>query len=276
MVNADDFGLSKGINRAVESAFHHGILRSASLMPNGSEFEDAVRLAFATPGLGVGIHLSLVGERCVSESPRIGRLADSDGMLPGSYGEFVKAYALRRFGAREIREEIQAQIRRVLDTGLRPTHLDSHQHLHLLPAIFRMVLDLARETGVPVIRVPFERGGPALGLSSGRGAQLRALILLSQLQRPRARQRGIRFADHFWGLGVSGSMNSATLRRILDGLGPGVNEVMCHPGFADSTTAARYPWNYHWDEEAAALQSAEVLSLVRERGIRLASFAEAF
>ena len=86
----------------------------------------------------------------------------------------------------------------------------------------------------------------------------------------------MRFADRFWGLGVSGSMNEGNLARTLERLVPGVNEIMCHPGFSDPATCERYPWNYHWDDESAALQSESVRETIQQRGIRLASFSDAW
>jgi len=110
VVNADDFGLSEQINRGIESAFVRGILRSASIMPNGKAFEDAVRIAAATPGLGVGIHLSLVDEHCAARPEDVRGLVDARGRLPKRARDFLVRWSLRRFDARQVRAEVEAQI----------------------------------------------------------------------------------------------------------------------------------------------------------------------
>ena len=275
-MNADDFGLSKGTNRGIASAFNNGILRSTSLMPNGSAFEDAVKIASETPGLGVGIHVSLVGENCLADLDDVRGLASADGSLPKSYGAFSKAYATKRFSLAAVRAEIVAQVQRALDAGIKPTHIDSHQHLHVMPGIIDVVIDVACSAGIKVIRVPAERGGVNMSPLSPRGAQLWVLTSLSRVAARKAQKTGLSFVDHFWGLGVSGKMNETNLLLTLDRLGSGVNEVMCHPGFGDCETAEKYQWGYSWDDEAAALHSDAIRNLIDERHIRLSSFGDAF
>ncbi|HEY3299091.1 MAG TPA: ChbG/HpnK family deacetylase [Armatimonadota bacterium] len=274
MVNADDFGLSEGINRGILSAFHEGILRSASLMPNGAAFTDAVSLARNNPDLGVGIHLSLVDERCVANAEAVRGLADKDSMLPGSYTSFVKGYFLKNFGISQIRAEMEAQVQKFLETGLKPTHIDSHQHLHIMPGIFEAVLEIAEKSDIRVVRVPLERGGVFPRSFDMRGASLIFLNALCGRASRKARASGFLVADHFWGLDASGRMNEENLVRALNSLRPGVNEIMCHPGFSDAASRQRYPWGYQWDEEAAALKSESVRKIISDNNVRLASFRE--
>lgn len=246
-------------------------------MPNGQAFEDAVRIARSTPSLGIGIHLSLVGEKCVAPAADLGAMVDQAGSLPFSYTVFARQFMAKRFGTREIRIEIGAQIERVLSAGIHPTHIDSHQHLHMLPGVFEIVIESAVGACIPVMRVPLERGG-----AGPRGLSLRAFQtwMLSRICRARldrVRQAGLRTADWFWGLGVSGKMNDANLMATLDRLGPGVNEIMCHPGISDLATAERYEgWGYSWDDELAALTSERVRDYIQANDIRLRSFGDAW
>ncbi|MHB9037994.1 MAG: carbohydrate deacetylase [Armatimonadota bacterium] len=272
VVNADDFGLSEGINRGIESAFQQGILRSASIMPNGAAFDDAVHVAVRNPGLGVGIHLSLVDESCIAPPDDLRGLVDACGRFPASYTSFAKGYCLRRFGLREVQLEVKAQIAKVLGAGVMPTHIDSHQHVHLLPGIFDVVLAEARSTCIDTIRIPHSREVLSPFDARPRAIQSRVLFALCRIASAKARAAGMRFADHFWGLGTSGHMNEANLMRVLRNLRPGTNEIMMHPGFADTATAKRYPWGYEWDAEASALTSDSVRRFVDENGIYLASF----
>jgi chitin disaccharide deacetylase len=157
VVNADDFGLSVSTNAGIRDAYEHGILRSASLMANGEGFDDAVSQVKELPGLGVGIHLSLVGERPIAPPHKLRGLIGSDGRLPPSYADFARGYLLRKFTPREVHREMEAQIARVLHAGIRPTHLDSHQHVHLMPGVFDLTLDLAEAYKIRVVRVPRDR-----------------------------------------------------------------------------------------------------------------------
>ncbi|MCL4498813.1 MAG: hopanoid biosynthesis-associated protein HpnK [Chloroflexi bacterium] len=276
VVNADDFGLSERINQGIESAFRQGVLRSASLMPNGAAFDDAVQVALRNPGLGVGVHISLVDERCVASCEQVRGLIDKDGLLPRSYGAFIKAYVMRKFGAREINAEVDAQVARALDTGIKFTHIDSHQHLHVLPSILDTVLGAAKSAGIGVVRVPLEQGAFSSRMFSMRGIQIAAFTLLARACGKKALRAGMRFADHFWGLDASGRMDEAHLLGVLKRLPGGVNEIMMHPGFSDAETHTRYHWGYRWDDEASALVSESVREIIQERGIRLANFATAW
>ncbi len=274
VVNADDLGLSEGVNRGIEHCFHQGLLRSASLMPNGPAFAQAVEVAARNPGLGVGVHLSLVDEQAVAPRDRLGRLVDAQGRLPGSYREFVAGWLGRRFGPREVGAEIAAQLDRVREAGMQPTHLDSHQHLHLLPGVLTLVLAAAREAGIGVVRVPHDQGAPSGVTGGGRRVQMSVLGSLAWWGGRRVRRAGLLHADWFWGLGQSGALDEPGLLAILDRLCPGVNELMCHPGFADPALTARYQWGYHWDQEAGALCAERVLRAVEEKGLPLVNFAQ--
>lgn len=245
-------------------------------MPNGSAFADAVRIAKGTPDLGVGIHISLVGERCVAPLERVPRLAGDQGLLPASYLQFAKRFALRSFGLDEVRTEIEAQVQRVLDAGISPTHLDSHQHLHVFPGISAIVADIAVRHGIRVVRAPRESRGVDMRPFSSRAAQLAVLIYLSRRCAPRFRRSGLQCVDHFWGLGTSGRLDESRLLETISRLRPGVNEIMCHPGFSDPETSARYPWRYRWDDEASALTSPRVRTELESRNIRPMSFADAW
>jgi chitin disaccharide deacetylase len=269
VVNADDFGLSEQINRGIESSFLRGILRSASIMPNGKAFNDAVRIAVANPELGVGIHLSLVDEQCAARLSRLSGLVDAQGRLPKHAKKFMLLWSLRQFDARQIRTEVQAQIARVLQAGIKPTHLDSHQHLHLFPPVLTIVLAAAASAGIAVVRLPDDR-------SPGKGIKGDILARLSRCALPQVRATGIRSADSFWGLAHSGCMNETNILRVLMRLKGGINELMCHPGFSDAATQARYPWRYHWEEETVALTSSRVQAYVHDHKIRLASFRNAW
>src|SRR4029079_6807551 len=155
IVNADDFGLSEAVNRAVIEAHEHGIVTSTSIMAGGSAFEHAAALATRTPTLDVGVHLTLTEQQPVAES--VPSLVGADGQFAPHATDFAKRWLRGTIALADVRTELDAQIRRVRAHGVRPTHLDGHQHVHVLPGIARVVAELAREHGIRAVRVPTER-----------------------------------------------------------------------------------------------------------------------
>jgi len=218
VVNADDFGLSESINKGILETYHRGIVRSTSLMPNGPAFDDAVQISKDTPGLGVGIHVSLVGERCVAPARELAGLVSADGLLPAGFVEFLRMFLVGRFSTEHIRREIGAQVSRVISAGIRPTHIDSHQHLHVFPGVIDAVLGAAKAASIPTIRIPREYG--SIGT---RNAQRMLLNTFCHIALSKIEKAGLSYAPHFWGFGISGSMTRANLIEIIGRLRPGVN-----------------------------------------------------
>src|SRR5437870_6569975 len=152
IVNGDDLGLTHGINAGIERACREGILRSASAMATGSAVADAAQRLQTLPELGVGLHLTLVGERPVCQPEAIPSLADRDGLLPPSYRTFLRRYLLGVIRPRDVLKEFRAQAAVLSSLGLPLDHLDSHQHLHLLPGLVGLAIQIARENGIRWIR----------------------------------------------------------------------------------------------------------------------------
>jgi predicted glycoside hydrolase/deacetylase ChbG (UPF0249 family) len=269
IVTADDVGLHPGMTHGALAAHDGGIVTAVSVSPNGRDFEPAVELLRDRPRLDVGAHLTLVGERPLSDPARIPSLVGPDGRLHSKYPAFAARYALGRIRADDLKTELRAQVERLLATGLRVVHLNSHQHLHMLPRVFDVVAELAREywgRGIPAVRIPNE---PEAGLSP-RGLQLLALNALGR----RARGR-ISAPDRTVGVLAAGRLTAAALRRALDQVEgtPGIAELVCHPGLGGAELARDYAWGYGWDEETAALRDPALPDLLREKGISLASFS---
>ena len=148
--------------------------------------------------------------------------------------------------------------------------------VHLLPGLLGFTLDLAEANQIRVVRTAYDRSAFSRVLASGRGLQLAILILLSALARRKIRRRGLRCAGSFHGLAASGRLDTVALCGMLSRLGPGVNEIMCHPGFETLALRHRYAWDYKWETEAEALGSAAAKELVERRGISLRNFAQAW
>ena len=276
IVNADDFGLHAAVNRGILTAHTEGIVSSTSLMAGGAAFDDAVRIAKQCPQLGVGVHLTLVGASPLLPVAEVSSLLEEAGDFYGSYPLFIKRFLRGKIRLAEVERELAAQIDRVRMAGIQPSHLDSHQHLHVLPGIGGLVLDLARRFSIRAIRIPAEPvafigATPAtVGRLVGRGG----LTMLANLFRQHAAAAGIRTSGHFYGMLAGGQLTEPAILAILRRLPPGDSELMTHPGFADESLADAFRWDYQWDAERQALTAPAVRALLAERQIRLISFRE--
>lgn len=282
IVNADDFGLSPGVNRGIVEALGAGVLSSTTMLVNLEGFADAARLAREHGAMPVGIHLSLLWGRPVAPAADVPTLVDGTGSFPSSVGALAARYLLRRLSLDEVRRELRHQLRRFLDAGLTPTHADTHKHVHCLPGILDAVLDVAREFDIARIRLPVEATlplGPAPHSTAPRpplvGAAKRRLIgLLCRGARPRIAAAGLRTTDHFVGIEHQACLNSDLLQRILSNLRDGVTEIMCHPGYVDEPAARYASTPLHREIELAALLDPRVKDCIASQGIRLIHYGE--
>lgn len=274
IVNADDFGLHSAVNAAVESGYRSGIVRSTSIMAVGEAFEEAVAISKRCPGLGIGIHLTLVAASPVNSPELLPSLVSDKGVFLSGHLQFIRRYLTHGINFDEVEIELEAQIKKVLKAGIRPTHVDSHQHLHVLPKIGKVVIRLLRGFNIPAVRIPAEpflfMGGYHAG--PGRFVGKCGLTFLARLFRKTAEANGLRTTDHFFGMMAGGQMTLPRILSVLETLPSGITEMMVHPGSDDDALSARYPWNYLWQEELQALTASEVLEFCSTRGIVLESY----
>lgn len=235
VVTADDAGLDPGMTEGAIRAHGEGIVTACSVVANGAAFDDAAERLRDVPTLEVGVHLTLVEERALT----------TGAVMPKNYVAFL--LSRRRV---DVERELRAQIERVLGRGLRVTHLDGHQHLHLLPGIHAIVLRLAAEYGIGFVRVVNDHGGQ-VGIA--RRVALAGLRALGDRSR---RTIGVAEAGH---------LTADRIVALLDHV-DGVTELVTHPGIGVTS----YPhWNYSWDEETRALCDPRVREAVASRGIEL-------
>lgn len=270
VVTADDAGLHPGMTAGVLAAHDAGIVTAVSVSPNGQAFDDAVARLRDRPGLDVGVHLTLVGEAPLSPSKVVRSLLGRDGRLLPGWPVFARRWLLGRVRPGHVETELRRQIERLLATGLPILHANAHQHLHVLPGLFEIVLRLAEEHRIPWVRIPAE---PAAALpASPRAVQISLLNALGRRARRRLRPEGPRAAGRTIGVLTAGHLTVEALGRALEQAGE-VSELVCHPGLGDAALAAAYPWRYAWDAETAALCDPRVRDLLRDRGIELGSFS---
>lgn len=278
IVNADDFGLEEEINTAIVRAHNEGIVTSASLLANGSAFEHAAALAQQNPRLGVGAHLTLTRGPSLVGAPLVGTeapsLAGREGLLAQSPVLFAMRAAFGLVSLREVKREFRAQLERIRDAGIVITHIDSHQHIHLAPSIFDVVLDLAGDFDVKWIRMtlplPLSPEGRSL---KGRMKQglLKKLALWNV---KKAKRAGIQWADYHTGIEYAGRMREDIWIDIVRRLPDAVVEVSCHPGADDLQLGRNHPWGYHWGQELTALCSDRVRAALQEAHVDMVNYRD--
>jgi chitin disaccharide deacetylase len=239
ILNADDFGLTPGINRAIGELNSAGVLTSATLMANGPAFDDALAVAKTRPTLGVGCHIVLTDGVPVSPRALIPTLLDPDGKsFRPSLLDFLRALFLGRIREEDVTREALAQIQKLQSAGIRVTHIDTHKHTHLFAAIARPLLDVAEKTSIRAIRNPFEPRW-SLALNQGSPTRRLAIKLMARLRpsyeatlHPHAGR--ILTTGGTVAISATGQLDATTLAQLLAALPPeGTYELCCHPGYND-------------------------------------------
>jgi hopanoid biosynthesis associated protein HpnK len=278
VVNADDLGLTVGVNDGIFDAHALGILTSASMFANAPATADAVRRSRSRPSLGIGAHLALVDGAPTLPARDVPTLVTGDGRFHRSWRPFIVACLLGRVSLAEVERELAAQIERLQAAGLALTHLDAHKHVHAYPPVFAIVARLAVRFGIPVVRVPYERWLTSAVVGRGSRSQrttfhqglLNAALWPWAWRTYRIAARyGLR-TPQFVGRIATGILDRQALEQTLRSLGPGVTELMVHPGYVDGDlrrTATRLVDSRF--EEVALLCSLETRAVVAGERIQL-------
>ncbi len=261
VVNADDFGFARDVNRGIIEAHTQGILTATTLMANGAAFEDAVRLAREHPSLDVGCHLVMV------QGPSLARPGAE---LPASVPEMIGELLRRRL---DPCAEMRAQIERILAAGIQPLHLDTHKHTHLWPSVLDAVARLSEEFRIPWVRRPFDLPLIAGEVPWTKRAVSRCVSSLRSRFQSKLAQHGCRTTDHFAGFQITGRYRPAELAALIRALPEGLTEFMCHPGrCTDELRGCATRLKESRERELEALTSAEVKRAVEESGTALVRF----
>lgn len=280
IVTADDFGLSLPVNDAVEQAHENGILTATSLMTGAPACDDAVERARRLPGLGVGLHLTLLNGRPVLPAGDVPGLVGSDGRFSTDPVRFGTALYFSSELRRQAEAEITAQFEKFRNTRLVMDHVNGHQHFHMHPVIAAIVAKLAPAFGSPPVRIPVEPFGPSYrATSEGPFGRLSSwLFYLAQTRRLKhaATASGLPVNDYVFGLNDSGAMDEARVLQFLDKLPDGVSEFYFHPATKRWDGADNLPEQYRPADEFAALTSAQVLAKVKKLGVTPVNFRGAF
>jgi predicted glycoside hydrolase/deacetylase ChbG (UPF0249 family) len=269
IVNADDWGLTRKISAGILRAHRDGIVTSTSVLAVGPAYPRVWRWLHHAPRLGVGVHLAAVGEDPpLLSAAEIPTLVDRRGRFPRSWRTFVRRAALGRVDHADLAAEFTAQLDLVRQSGVQLTHLDAHQHLHLLPAVADVVVGLACRYGIPAVRVP--------RLRALRPAAAGVAVLGARLVN-RADRAGLAFPSDANGIETAGTLDLGRLEKVLRRLaqrGHPTVELTVHPGAADDEARARYRWGYCWEAELDALTAPAARHAVARHGFTLGTYAD--
>jgi hopanoid biosynthesis associated protein HpnK len=284
IVNGDDFGLTEGTNRGIVDAFRSGILTSTSLMAQGEAFEDAVQLAQRNPGLAIGCHLSLVGGHPVAPREQVPHLVAPLGRCPETLSGLVSKL-FRGLQKEEIAREFRAQVQRIVSAGIHPTHLDTHKHSAVLRPVMEAMVETAAEFRIPCIRNPFET--PDLRAIAGPTARSQNTLYIKQyllsaavrLRESRLRNLAARnhlmMPDHFFGVALTGLLDTASIQALFSKIPEGTTEIMCHPGYFDEDlSAASTRLKNQRERELAVLTNQDLKPLAESLNIQFITYRE--
>jgi chitin disaccharide deacetylase len=279
MFTADDFGLSPALNAAVALAHRSGVLGNASLMPASPAFAQAVALARSFPGLCLGVHLTLIQGRAVLPHRAIPRLVDSGGCFPTDPAGTGWRYYFHPDLLPDIRRELQAQIEAVLKAGIKVWHLNGHLNLHLHPRLAPLVVDLAREYGIPALRLAAENWRTTLALAPDGPLPKAALgiifALLSRQARRLAEGSGLMVNDHLFGLTHHGRVTGDYLLGLVPRLKPGLTEIYSHPALTVDAALREAAPAYLRRQEFEALVSPDLKAVLKANVVQVTDLREA-
>jgi hopanoid biosynthesis associated protein HpnK len=278
IVTADDFGLTRGVNAAVVFAHREGIVTAASLMANGQAFESAVALAKANPGLDVGLHLNLTEGRPASDPSDVPSLATSRGFRYNHPLSLAIAIVQSRVRPADLEREIRSQCERVLNSGLRISHVDGHKHVQVIPVVLRLLGTVLPDYGVKAgRRVVESKPGlrPLLFRNYRSCVQVFEQYLQAKMVAAIWRKPPFVSPDYFYGLTQTGFLDFDAFSNIVHNIKSGVSELMCHPGYVDAdldTIPTRL--RAQRESELELLTSDEVRDLISRSGVKLINYTE--
>lgn len=272
IINADDFGRHAEINRAVEEGLVHGCLRSATVMPGGAAFAGAIDIARRHEELGLGVHFTLVDSHPILPPEEIPSLVGSEGDFLPDHTALLKRYLKGGVNLEEVRRELAAQLQKIEVTGIPISHVDSHQHMHTLPGIIDIVLDLAARAGIRAVRTPrtplFAGAFGGLGQLVGR----LGLSTLARLAACKAHRRGLLTPDNFAGIVAGEAVSEGELLHLIAHLPQGTTEVMMHPGMKNDVLQEDSGWQHDFEAELAAILSPRVGEALRKAEVEPVNF----
>ena len=284
IINADDLGLTLGVNRAILEAHTKGVVTSSTLMANSAAFDQAAALAKATSSLSVGCHVVLVDGGPLTEPEKVSSLLAGNGSnhFVSGIAEFARRALRGKLVADEIEAEAFAQMRKIQASGIELTHFDSHKHTHMFPSVLRPLIRAAKESGIRAVRNPF---APLRELTFAhllrrpnlwvRSSQMGVLHRFAAGFRREVEAAGLRTTDGTLGVLVTGVLDEKLFSAIMGSIPEGTWEFVCHPGYSDADLSrVKTRLRSSRESELHVLTSPESRSLLQRHGIELINYTE--
>ena len=263
IVTADDLGLAESINEGIAKACREGIVSSVSVIPTGEAFTDALKVIKDLGLKEIGAHLSLTETKPL--------LSSSRSYL--NHNRFVKDIIFSRIDLEGVRKELKAQLELLKTSGAKITHMNGHEHIHMLPKILNIFISLAKEFNIPALRYP--RRDRRIRPFNVKDIYKKSILsYFSNRTAGLFKSSGLLYTDHFLGLLDAGRLKEDILMNMLNGLKDGVTELVCHPGFLSPEVLDRYKWHIGAEEELFVLTSHRVKNAIRNNNIKLISYGD--
>ena len=263
IVTADDLGLAKSINEGIAKACREGIVSSVSVIPTGEALEDAVRIVKDLGLKEIGAHLALTETDPLLSSSRFHK----------NHNLFLKNIFFGKITPDAVYRELRAQLELLKNAGVKITHINSHEHIHMIPEILDIFISLAKEFNISALRYP-RRDRPMRAFNISDLYKKSILSYFSSHAARLFKSSGLLYTDHFLGLLDAGKLKEDLLIEMLGGLKDGVTELVCHPGFLSPEVIDSYKWHIGAEEELFALTGCRVKSAIKNNDIRLVTYGE--
>ena len=284
IINADDLGLTPGVNRAILESNQNGVVTSATLMASAGAFADAVTSlrSHTNRRFSVGCHLVLVDGEPLAPASQVHTLTSGTSVFRQTIGELALAARTKKISEAEIETEATAQFKKLLAAGVTPSHFDAHKHAHMFPEILEPALRAARSCNIAAVRNPFEPSRP-LSLSFlakyrkllKRYFQVRLLRTMRSKWLRLVRESGLKTPDGSFGVITTGDVDTTLIRALLENMPEGTWELVSHPGYNDADLGKiRTRLRDSRDKELAILTSPDTRALIESLDIELISYKE--
>lgn len=271
IINADDFGLNKEVNDGIILAFKKGIVTNTSLLVNREGYQDALIKIKENPKLSIGLHLNIFRGKSLT---KLNYIVDKRGnFLESSLKFFMKYYLNKKKFVREASKEFQEQINKLRKDGIKFYHLDTEKHVHILPGLFNLVINLAEKNNIKSIRFPFES---KIKIKT-RNSQKIKLILANMFSKKSKKLlvgKNLNVPDHFYGVSLSKNYSIVNMIKLIKNLKPGVSELSCHPGKAQKSNYSYI--DKHRLEELKVLTNPKLKEVLRENNIKITNFRDVY
>jgi len=274
IITADDFGIAEDANRGIIECYKKGVITDMSFLAPGEGFSNAVKLAKENNIKKLGIHLTLTGPFKPLNSPGIvPSITENDGEFPASYKKLFLKYFLGKISLDDIYREFKKQIEKVKNEGFIITHVDSHEHIHMMPGILKVVIKLMNEYNIESIRFPYERLKVIYKIKNVK-AWFSNIILSSMclIGKRVLNNAGVKYNNGFIGHAKAHKLDKEYIIQFLDSLACGVTELGCHPGFHSKEPGRHYPYCENREKELEFLCGLDLFNDIKKRDIELVSW----